>query len=230
MKGKNALAAGMLTALATAILLPVFPAPVGAQVSHTSLVSLVTGFAGERLASPSVASSQTGGPTARPDLTISLSDLPTGYEEAPSLDLTLFDTPLDDRVFRRAASDDGPEWIWSMTYEVVNPVSAGRLVILGQDLIVFLTRSFADLVQLSEWTQEDPTGLGDVAQAYSFKFRVLATDAAGDGALALFGGGGYLSLVAALDVDGEAVSDLRLLASYVNERVALDQSAMHSTP
>ena len=61
--------------------------------------------------------SQPAGPVSRPDLALSLRDLPPGYEEAPSLDLALNDTPLHDRVIRRTRSGAGQEWIWTMTYQ-----------------------------------------------------------------------------------------------------------------
>jgi hypothetical protein len=163
--------------------------------------------------------SQPVGPVSRPDLALSLRDLPPGYEEAPSLDLALNDTPLHDRVIRRTRSGAGPEWIWTMTYQARSPVSQDRLTFLTDDLAAFLTRAMSDVASLSDWTRQDATGLGSVATLYTFKFRPNGSDLVGDGALALFGPGDYVSYLAVLNLDGQAASDLRMLARTVSARV-----------
>jgi hypothetical protein len=169
-------------------------------------------------------------PTPRPDLTVTLGDLPSGYEEVPGLDLMLFDTPLIDRVLRRIEPGAGPDWVMSSTYQVLAPVTQNRVDFLANDLTVFLTRSLADEVTLNQWTLEDSSALGEMAKAYSFAFAVPARELRGDGALALVGrDAGYVSLVIVLNVDGDSVSDLHALVDIVNARIDAEQGSASSS-
>jgi hypothetical protein len=168
------------------------------------------------------AGQQTANPTPRPDLALALRDLPPGYEEAPSLELTLNDVPLQDRVIRQTRR--------TMTYQTGTPVTPERLTFLSEDLAIFLMRALSDVAQLSDWSEQDPAGLGSLAKLYTFKYRVTGSDFVGDGALALFGTGDYLSYLAVLSVDGQAVSDLRMLARVVSSRVDTQRTASSGRP
>jgi len=162
---------------------------------------------------------QTASPAPRPELAVSLPDLPPGYEEAPSLELMLDDVPLRDRVIRQTQPGAGPGWIWTMTYQSENPVTQERVSFLAEDLAIFFMRALSDVAETTNWKEQDPAGLGSLATLYTFNFRVTGSDLVGDGALALFGPGDYLSYLAVLNVDGQAVSDLRMLARLVSSRV-----------
>jgi hypothetical protein len=167
----------------------------------------------------------TAGPRPRPDLALGLRDLPPGYEEAPSLELMLNDVPLQDRVLRQIRAGAGPGWVWTMTYQTPTPTSPERLTFLAEDLAVFFMRALSDVAQLTDWTERDAAGLGTLAKLYTFQFRVTGSDLVGDGALALFGPGDYLTYLAVLNVDGQAVSDLRMLARIVSSRVDSQRTA-----
>jgi hypothetical protein len=173
---------------------------------------------------PSVIAAPNGQDTAqplpRPDLALALRDLPPGYEEVPGLDLVLGDTPLEDRVLRRAERGPGPGWIWTMTYQTAAPVTQERVQSLGLDLAVTLSRVVGTVVELTDWTVEDPAGLGPFAVLYGFQYHALGSDTGGDGALAVFGPGPYLSYLAVLNADGESLGDAARLAALVNARVA----------
>jgi hypothetical protein len=171
------------------------------------------------------AGQQTAGPAPRPDLALGLQDLPPGYEEAPSLELLLDDVPLRDRVLRQTQPGVGPGWIWTMTYQSTNPVNQERVNFLGQDLAMFFTRALSDVASISNWSEQDASGLGSLAKLYTFNYRVTGSDFVGDGALALFGPGDYLSYLAVLNVDGQATSDLRMLARTVSSRVDAQRTA-----
>jgi hypothetical protein len=171
------------------------------------------------------ANQQTASPTPRPELAVSLQDLPPGYEEAPSLELMLDDVPLRDRVIRQTQPGAGPGWIWTMTYQSTNPVTQERVNFLAEDLAIFFMRALSDVAEITNWKEQDPAGLGGLATLYTFNFRVTGSDLIGDGALALFGPGDYLSYLAVLNVDGQAVSDLRMLARVVGSRVDDQRSA-----
>lgn len=166
---------------------------------------------------------QTAGPTPRPDLALSLRDLPPGFEQAPSLELMLDDRPLDDRVLRRATPGAGPSWIWTMTYQG-NPISQERLDFLADDLAVFLTRALDEVVDLTDW-QVQSLSLGAISRVYSFKFRAIDSDLVGDGALALFGPGDYVSYLAVINVDGQSLPDLQNLARIVSTRINAQRTA-----
>jgi hypothetical protein len=168
---------------------------------------------------------QTAGPAPRPDLALGLTDLPPGYEEAPSLELMLDDVPLRDRVIRQLQPSAGPGWLWTMTYQSANAVNQDRVNFLAEDLAMFFTRALSDVAQISNWREQDASGLGSLAKLYTFNYRVTGSDFVGDGALALFGPGNYLSYLAVLNTDGQAVSDLRMLARIVNSRVDSDRTA-----
>src|SRR4051794_11915870 len=90
------------------------------------------------------AGQQTAGPSPRPDLALGLSDLPPGYEEAPSLELMLDGAPLNDRVLRQTQPGAGPAWLWTMTYQG-NPPSQDRVNFLAEDLAMFFTRALSDV-------------------------------------------------------------------------------------
>jgi hypothetical protein len=175
------------------------------------------------------ANQQTPSPTPRPELAVSLLDLPPGYEEAPSLELMLDDVPLRDRVIRQTQPGAGPGWIWTMTYQSTNPVTQERVNFLAEDLAIFFMRALSDVAEITNWKEQDAAGLGSLATLYTFNFRVTGSDLIGDGALALFGPGDYLSYLAVLNVDGQAVSDLRMLARVVSSRVD-DQRAASLGP
>jgi hypothetical protein len=168
---------------------------------------------------PTPANQPTVNPTPRPDLALGLRDLPPGYEDAPSLELMLYDVPLHDRVIRQTAPGAGPGWIWTMTYQTASPVTQERVTFLSEDLAVFFMRALSDVAQLSDWTVRDPAGLGTFATLYTFQYRITGSDFVGDGALAVFGPGNYLTYLAVLNVDGQAVSDLRMLARVISSRV-----------
>jgi len=165
------------------------------------------------------AGQQTPGPMPRPDLAVGLRDLPPGYEEAPSLELMLNDVPLHDRVIRQTQPGAGPGWIWTMTYQSPTPVTQERVTFLAEDLAIFFMRALSDVAEITDWNELDPAGLGSLATLYTFSFRVPGSDLVGDGALALFGPGDYLSYLAVLSVDGQSVSDLEMLARVVSSRV-----------
>jgi len=167
---------------------------------------------------------QTTGPTPRPELAIGLSDLPPGFEQAPSLELMLDGVALDDRVIRQTTPGAGPGWIWTMTYQGP-PVTQQRVTALSEDLAIFFMRSLSDVADLYNWSQQDPAGLGNVATLYTFNFRLPGSDLVGDGALAVFGPGDYLSYLAVLNVDGQSVSDLRMLARTVSSRIDAQRTA-----
>ena len=169
-------------------------------------------------------SPQAPAPSPRPDLALGLRDLPPGYEEAPSLELELDDVPLHDRVLRQIRPGAGPAWVWTMTYQSDNPVTAERVSFLAEDLAVFFTRALSDVASISDWNERDASELGRLAKLYTFSFRVPGSDLVGDGALALFGPGNYLSYLAVLSVDGQSLSDLTMLARVVNARVDADQA------
>jgi hypothetical protein len=165
------------------------------------------------------ASQDTTDPRPRPELAVGLRDLPPGYEEAPSLELMLNDVPLHDRVIRQTQPGAGPGWIWTMTYQSPTPVTQERVTFLAEDLAIFFMRALSDVAEITDWNELDPAGLGSLATLYTFSFRVPGSDLVGDGALALFGPGDYLSYLAVLNVDGQSVSDLEMLARVVSSRV-----------
>lgn len=168
---------------------------------------------------------QTTSASPRPDLALNVSDLPPGYEEAPSLELMLDDVPLRDRVLRQSQPGAGPSWLWTMTYSSPNAIDQARVNFLAEDLAMFFTRALSDVAQISNWREQDASGLGTLAKLYTFNYRVTGSEFDGDGALALFGPGNYLSYLAVLNTDGQAVSDLRMLARIVNSRVDSDLTA-----
>jgi hypothetical protein len=172
-----------------------------------------------------VGAQQPSGPTPRPELALGLRDLPPGYEEAPSLELMLYDVPLDDRVIRQTAPGAGPGWIWTATYQGSPPVTQERVNSLAEDLAIFFMRELSDVVEISDWNQRNPAGLGTVATLYIFNFREPGSDLVGDGALAVFGPGDYLSYLAVLNVDGQSESDLRMLARVVSSRIDAQRAA-----
>ncbi|HEY7062749.1 MAG TPA: hypothetical protein VII06_14820 [Chloroflexota bacterium] len=155
----------------------------------------------------------------RPDLAIGLSDLPPGYETAPSLELMLDDRPLQDRVIRQSEPGAGPGWIWTMTYQGSPPVTQERVNFLAEDLAIFFQRALSDVAIISDWRDRDPGDLGDLAKLYTFSYRIQGSDLVGDGALAIFGPGDYLSYLAVLNYDGQSMSDLRMLAHIVSTRI-----------
>jgi hypothetical protein len=167
-------------------------------------------------------------PVPRPDLAISQRDLPPGFEEAPSLDLMLFDTPLADRVLRRRSVGAGPGWVWTMSFQPATPMTQDRLTFLTDDLSVFLVRAMSDVAQLSDWKLGPSADLGDIAREYTFTFQTSSGELAGDGALALFGSEDYVTYIAVLNLDGRASADLRDLARIVNQRTASDRLAAAS--
>jgi hypothetical protein len=207
--GKTGVTLGMLVglALAASSLVPV-PASVEAE--------------GGTAAPPG---QTTAGPRPRPDLALGLRDLPPGYEEVPSLELKLDDVPLQDRVMRQIRPGAGPGWVWTMTYQGQTPVTQDRVDFLADDLSAFFRGALSDVAQITDWTERDPAGLGTLAKLYTFQFRVPGSDGVGDGALAVFGPGDYLTYLAVLNVDGQAVSDLRMLARIVNSRVDAQRTA-----
>jgi hypothetical protein len=170
-------------------------------------------------------SQQTSGPRPRPELAVGLRDLPPGYEEAPSLELMLNDVPLRDRVIRQTQPGAGPGWIWTMTYQSPNPVTQERVTFLAEDLAIFFMRALSDVAEITDWNELDAVDLGSLATLYTFSYRVTGSDLVGDGALAVFGPGDYLSYLAVLNVDGQAVSDLQMLARVVNSRVDTERAA-----
>jgi hypothetical protein len=194
-------------ALAASTLVP-GPAPVEAQGGTTS-----------------PAGQSNVGPIPHPELTLGLRDLPPGYEEAPSLELKLDDVPLDDRVIRQIQPGAGPVWLWTMTYQTRTPVTQDRLTFLADDLKTFFIGALSDVAQLSDWNDRDAGGLGTLAKLYTFQFRVTGSDVVGDGALALFGPGDYMTYLAVLNTDGQSVSDLRMFARVVSRRVDAQRTA-----
>ena len=131
----------------------------------------------------------------------------------------LDDVPLRDRVIRQTQPSAGPGWLWTMTYQSPNAVNQDRVNFLAEDLAMFFTRALSDVAQISDWKEQDASGLGSLAKLYTFSYRVTGSEFVGDGALALFGPGNYLSYLAVLNTDGQAVSDLRMLARIVSSRV-----------
>jgi hypothetical protein len=161
----------------------------------------------------------TAQPVPRRDLALALNDLPPGYEEAESLDLQLFETPLADRVIRRTNPGPGPAWIWTMTFQPATPMTQARMDFLADDLSVLLTRATADVALLSRWSIGASDGLGALARVYTFSFHAKGEDVNGDGTLALFGTPDYTTYMVVLNTDGRSASDLRDLARIVGSRV-----------
>lgn len=179
--------------------------------------------AGVLLASVTLVRAQTGaagadGPVARPDLALSLQDLPALYEEVEGLGLSLGSVPLQDRVLRRTQQGAGPAWIWTMTYETAGRVTHGRVQSLAVDLAVTASRLLGSRGELTNWSVEDASGLGQYATMYSFDYRIYETDAVGDGVLAIFGPGPYMSYLIAISPDTQVLSEARQLAAIINAR------------
>src|SRR5712692_6679303 len=123
---------------------------------------------------------------ARPELALTPRDLPPGYEETTPISLTIGGTPVEDRSIVRAGSGAGPFYLWSAVYEAIPPaMTDARLERLARDVTVIFSRSAVPL-ELSDWDELDPAGLGEFARVYGFEFRAPEVERPGDGALAAF--------------------------------------------
>src|SRR2546426_672702 len=80
--------------------------------------------------------------------------------------------PLRDRVIRQTQPGAGPGWIWAMTYQSPTPVTQERVSFLAEDLAIFFMRALSDVAQISDWSEQDPAGLGGLATLYTFSYRV----------------------------------------------------------
>jgi hypothetical protein len=157
--------------------------------------------------------------TARPDLALTLRDLPPGYEETTPMSLTIGGTPVEDRSILRAGAGVGPVYLWSAVYEAIPPaMTDARLERLARDVTVVFSRSTAPL-ELSDWDELDPAGLGEFARVYSFEFRAPDVERPGDGGLAAFTQGNLVTYLAVMSFDGRALTDLRQYARVLEGRV-----------
>ena len=183
-------------------------------------------------ATPTAAPTGTvGGPPAviaRPDLALTLRDLPPGYQETTPISLTIGGTPVEDRSIMRDGAGVGPFYLWSAVYEAVPPaITDARLERLARDLTVLFSRSAAPL-DLSDWDELDPAGLGEFARVYGFEFRAPEVERAGDGALAAFNHGNVVTYLAVMSFDGRAITDLRQYARLLDGRIQ-QEDATRST-
>jgi hypothetical protein len=171
-------------------------------------------------AAPSPAAAQPPpGVVARPDLALGLRDLPPGYQETTPISLTIGGTPVDDQAMLRSGAGAGPVYIWSAVYEAIPPaVTDERLERLARDIAVLISRSATPL-ELSDWDELDPAGLGDFARVYGFEFRSPDVDRRGDGALAAFNHGNVVAYLAVMSFDGRAVTDLRQYGRTISGRI-----------
>jgi hypothetical protein len=161
---------------------------------------------------------------ARPDLALTLRDLPPGYEETTPIGLTIGGTPVEDRSILHDGPGAGPFYLWSAVYEAVPPaITDARLERLARDATVVLSRSMVPL-DLSDWDELDPAGLGEFARVYGFEFRAPEVERPGDGALAAFNHGNVVTYLAILSFDGRAVTDLRQYARLLDGRIQQDDT------
>ena len=165
-------------------------------------------------------------PIARPDLALAARDLPPGYAEAPPLGLTFSGTRVQDRALRRTAPDSGPEWLWSATFEPGIPATAERVAEWEQGLtrslsgrfILALSESVGADIELSDWAEADPLGVGEYATLSRFHYQRLDQTGGGEGALVVFSRGAFLNVLAVLTLEGEATVDLLRYARLIDER------------
>jgi len=155
---------------------------------------------------------------ARPDLALSPSDLPPGYEEMTPVGLRLGEADLDDHMLRNTTTDARQIVIWSATFNATTPVTEERLDRWSRDLATLFARRFRG-VTMTDWQTLDPAGIGDQATMYSFGFQLVEADGTGDGAMVVFSRGDTVSVLATLNDDGRATVDLRQYAHILDGRM-----------
>jgi hypothetical protein len=101
---------------------------------------------------------------------------------------------------------------------------------MGRGTAVGLTRGLPESVQISDWDELDPAGLGDQAALYTFRARVMDREGSADGAVAVFSRGEIVSILILLNGDGRASTDLRQLARVLDARMADARTAPASAP
>jgi hypothetical protein len=174
-------------------------------------------------------------PIARPDLALAAQDLPPGYAEAPPLGLTFNSTPVQDRALRRTTPDSGPEWLWSVSFEPGIPATAERVAEWEQGLarslsgrfILALSESVGADIELSDWAEADPMGVGEYATLSRFHYERLDQTGGGEGALVVFSRGEFLNVLAVLTPAGQATVDLVRYARLIDERVERVRAGPH---
>jgi hypothetical protein len=161
-------------------------------------------------------------PVSRPELALSPRDLPPGYEESGSLQFSLAQTPLEDRLMRRTAGTRGPLVVWSVTFEMPEPATAADVEQLALALAGDLTRNSADQenTRLADWHDMDPAGLGDHATMYGFRAGALdSNDLPADGVLVMFARGTMVAGLLVMGTDGRTILDARQYARLVEARI-----------
>jgi hypothetical protein len=161
-------------------------------------------------------------PVSRPELALSLRDLPPGYEESGSLRFTLAQTPLADRLMRRTSGTRGPLLVWSVTFEVPQPATAAEVEQLTLALAGDLTRNSAEQenTRLADWHEMDPAGLGEHAMMYGFRAGTLdSNELPAEGVLVMFARGTMVAGILVMGTDGRTILDARQYARLVEARI-----------
>lgn len=159
---------------------------------------------------------------ARPDLALSARDLPPGFEEVSPEFMSIGGMPIEDRVLRRQGGGIGAYWYWSVTYQAPTTPTDESVNRASRNIAVILSRTFGENVHLSDWQDQDPAGLGDIASLRTFHYQNLNSGYEADGALVVLSRGDIVSVLAALSTDGRVTGDAHRYARLLDSRIQQD--------
>jgi hypothetical protein len=113
-------------------------------------------------------------PIARPDLALTLADLPASYTQAAP-DYAV-DSPLRLSVLRRTDAAPGPVMIWSAAFDAGTLGQAAVAVHRPQEIAALLSPSMAP--RLSDWDAIEAVESPE-RHAHAYRFRYRGADAEG---------------------------------------------------
>src|SRR5215212_5556751 len=135
-----------------------------AMLTLVALAVLVGGIGAQ---GPPARAQERPEPMPRPDLALTVEDLPPGYQEGNPIDVRFSGAPIQDRSLRPTVPGLAPTWIWTATFQVGVPVTEERIARWGDDLVTALSldfgpsldRSVGAPVLFANWADPDPIGL-----------------------------------------------------------------------
>lgn len=162
----------------------------------------------------------------RPDLSLTARDMPPGFEERTAEFMRVGDVSIEDRLLVRPGGGLGSYWVWNATYLAARTPTEESFPRSVNNMAVILSRTFNENVVLSDWTDLDVAGLGDMVSLRSFRYHNVVTDAEADGALVVLARGDIVSVLAVLSTDGHSAGDARRFARLVDSRIQQDTLAV----
>ncbi|HEY7063449.1 MAG TPA: hypothetical protein VII06_18365 [Chloroflexota bacterium] len=159
----------------------------------------------------------------RPDLGLTLQDLPPGFGILPAVPDATGPIAAASRGYARADAAEGPSLVATVTLGTYDPHVASLLVpALAR---VFVSSPAVPGMQESggsewvEWEPVDAVGLGDQAIMYHFRVEAAERDPRADGGLAVFRRHELVGAVLVINEHGQGLASVREYASLIDDRM-----------